>query len=384
VGDRGNNTLDGGSGADDMTGGLGGDTYIVDNPNDVVHESVSLGDLDTVITSVSYVLPTGGEIEALTASGTNPINLTGNEFAQTITGNSGDNIIDGMGGVDDMRGAGGNDVYFVDNVRDTVREAVGGGTDRIFASVSFTLSTGSAVELMSTTSHDGTQAINITGNDLNNTIYGNAGNNILDGQGGVDELVGLGGNDTYFVDNANDRVDESVGGGNDQVFTSASFNLTEGQEIERLQTTNNAGTQAINLRGNDFDNLVVGNDGNNVISGGAGNDILYGLGGNDRFVFEFTPNNATNIDQIVDFTVGSDLIMLASQVFTGLGTQQFLADANFLAVGSRGQDADDRVLYDASNGALYFDADGNGAGAAITFAFITPGTNLHASDIFVV
>ena len=76
-------------------------------------------------------------------------------------------------------------------------------------------------------------------------------------------------------------------------------------------------------------------------------------------------------------------ILLASQVFTGLGTNHVLADANFLVVGSRGQDGDDRVLYDPSSGALHFDTDGNGAGAAVTFAFVQPGTNLHASDIFI-
>jgi Ca2+-binding RTX toxin-like protein len=76
--------------------------------------------------------------------------------------------------------------------------------------------------------------------------------------------------------------------------------------------------------------------------------------------------------------------MLASQVFTGLGTNHALADANFLVRGTALQDADDRIIYDPSNGALHFDADGNGAGAAVTFAFIQPGTNLHASDIFVI
>ena len=116
----------------------------------------------------------------------------------------------------------------------------------------------------------------------------------------------------------------------------------------------------------------------------AGNDTLLGLGGNDHFLFETSLNASTNVDQIGDFTVGSDRIMLVNKVFTGLGTNHFLADANFLVVGSRGQDGGDRVLYDPSNSALHFDADGNGAGAAVTFAFVQPGTNLHASDIFVV
>src|SRR5262249_25525998 len=156
--DRADNRIDGGGGADDMSGGLGRDPYIVDNPHDTGHGAVRLGDLNTATTSVSYAMPNGGEIEPLTASGPDPINLSGDEFAQTITRYSSEISIDGMGGADIMIGGGGNDVFFVDNARALVREAAGGGTDRIFTSVSFSLGTASAVELMSTTDHTGTQA----------------------------------------------------------------------------------------------------------------------------------------------------------------------------------------------------------------------------------
>jgi Ca2+-binding RTX toxin-like protein len=310
--------------------------------------------------------------------------LYGGDSTDFLDGGRGNDYLDGGPSFDTMIGGLGDDQFIVDHILDAIGEIEGQGNDRLFTSVSYTLSNGAEVELMTTTDHAGTQTINLTGNDLSNTIFGNAGDNILNGQGGVDDLLGLAGNDTYFVDNLNDRVNEAVGQGNDRVFASVSFNLTSGQEIERLQTTDNAGSQAINLRGNEFANFVAGNNGDNIVAGSAGNDTLLGLGGNDRFLFETSLNAATNVDQMGDFTVGSDLIMLASSVFTGLGTSHFLADANFLVVGSRGQDGDDRVLYDPSNGALHFDGDGNGAGAAVTFAFIQPGTNLHASDIFVV
>ncbi|MER9613464.1 calcium-binding protein, partial [Mesorhizobium sp. M0312] len=45
------------------------------------------------------------------ASGTTAINLTGNEFAQTIQGNAGANVINGRGGVDILTGNGGNDAF---------------------------------------------------------------------------------------------------------------------------------------------------------------------------------------------------------------------------------------------------------------------------------
>ena len=57
------------------------------------------------------------------ASGTTAINLTGNEFAQTIEGNAGANIINGGGGADTMIGHGGNDDYYVDNAGDKVVES---------------------------------------------------------------------------------------------------------------------------------------------------------------------------------------------------------------------------------------------------------------------
>ena len=63
--------------------GLGGnDTYYVDNAGDMVNEAAG-GGTDQVLTSVSYTLAAGQEIEALSttnSAGTGAINLTGNAF----------------------------------------------------------------------------------------------------------------------------------------------------------------------------------------------------------------------------------------------------------------------------------------------------------------
>jgi Ca2+-binding RTX toxin-like protein len=159
--------------------------------------------------------------------------------------------------------------------------------------------------------------------------------------------------------------------------------MTQGLEIETLSTANQVGTEAINLRGNEFNNFIVGNDGQNILSGGLGNDTLVGLGGNDYFLFEQAPN-LNNADYVSDFTVGQDHIMLlraGGYASLAAGT---LADANFLVRGTAFQDANDFVIWDAANGVLSYDADGSGVGAAQPIALLTPNLNLHASDIIVV
>ena len=126
---------------------------------------------------------------------------------------------------------------------------------------------------------------------------------------------------------------------------------------------------------------MIGNAGANILNGFGGNDVLQGLGGADTFAFN-TALGAGNVDTIADMVSGVDRISLDNSVFAGLplGT---LSAANFRQAPTA-QDADDRIIYDAATGALYFDADGNGAGAAVQFATLTPFTPLTSNDFFVV
>jgi Ca2+-binding RTX toxin-like protein len=310
--------------------------------------------------------------------------LHGGDGRDLLIGGPGDDQLFGDAGPDELHGGTGNDFYFVDDANDVIVEATGqGALDRVFASASYKLSPGASVEVMSTTDNVGTTPINLTGNELPQSIFGNAGDNILRGGGGGDGLIGFGGNDWYFVDDARDSVSEAIGQGDDRVFASVSWNMTQGQQIEKLSTANQAGTEAINLRGNDFNNFVVGNDGQNFLSGGLGNDNLVGLGGNDYFLFEQAPS-LNNADYVPDFTIGQDHMLLQrAGGFASLAAGT-LADANFMIRGTAFQDANDFIIWDAANGVLSYDADGSGAGAAQPIALLTPNLNLHASDILVV
>ena len=148
-------------------------------------------------------------------------------------------------------------------------------------------------------------------------------------------------------------------------------------------------TSAVSIIGNAGINILTGGSGADTLAGGLGNDNLTGGAGNDRFIFN-SATGATNIDTITDFTTAIDSIWLDKTIFTALAantsgqaitTAQFWSGAGVVT----GHDADDRVVYNTTNGALYYDADGNGAGAAVQIAIIgTPATHpLASSDIFV-
>jgi VCBS repeat-containing protein len=205
VGGAGDDLLNGGAGADTAAGGTGNDRYHVDDAGDIIVENAAEGTADRVYASVSYQLAAGAEVEVLntrTPAATTGINLTGNEFGQTIIGNAGANIIDGRGGIDTMKGLGGNDVYHVDNSGDIVIERSPEGTaDQVMTSVDYTLGHGVGIEILSAADAAGTAAIQLAGNSYANTITGNAGDNVINGGRGQDTLTGLGGSDT-FVFNA--------------------------------------------------------------------------------------------------------------------------------------------------------------------------------------
>ena len=146
---------------------------------------------------------------------------------------------------------------------------------------------------------------------------------------------------------------------------------TFGAGIDRLQNVEN-------LTGSSFNDTLTGDADANTIAGGAGNDVLMGGVGNDKFVFDAAPNAATNVDQITDFNVVADTIVLANAVFTAITGTGTLTAAQFAANATgTAQDADDHVVYDTGTGKLFYDSNGNAAGGATQFAQLNPWTCAH-------
>jgi Ca2+-binding RTX toxin-like protein len=219
----------------------------------------------------------------------------------TLDGGDGNDFLNGGTGSDRLIGGKGNDTYTVDTLGDTLVEAASAGTDLVKSSVSWVL--GNNLENLTLTETD---AINGTGNSLNNILTGNTAANILSGEGGNDNLLGGAGNDTllggvgndtldgglgadslnggvgndiYTVDNVSDIIVEGLNAGTDLVNSSVSFVLAD--NVENLTLT---GTGAIDGTGNSLKNILIGNTGANKLSGGDGNDSLFGSSGNDTLL----------------------------------------------------------------------------------------------------
>jgi serralysin len=225
--------------------------------------------------------------------------------------------------------------------------------------------------------------MDLTGNEYANSIYGNAAGNTLIGGGGADMLVGGAGNDVYRVEEAGDVVVEAVGGGADSVYAVTSYALAAGSEVELLSAIDPGSAAAMDLTGNEFANRLYGNAGVNILDGKGGSDLLTGGAGADFFAFT-TTLGAGNVDIVADFVAGTDKIQLggaAGQPFLSLATGALRSGT--LVIGTAALDADDYLLYNSGTGALLYDADGSGGGAAVQFATLSTGLTLTVADFIV-
>jgi Ca2+-binding RTX toxin-like protein len=108
--------------------------------------------------------------------------------------------------------------------------------------------------------------------------------------------------------------------------------------------------------------------------------VLIGYVGADTFAFTTLLGNG-NVDTLFDFTAGTDKIGLSAGIFAAVGST---LDAAEFVVEAAALSTDQRIVYDAGTGQLFYDADGSGKGAAILFAQGALGSTLSASDFVMI
>jgi Ca2+-binding RTX toxin-like protein len=215
----------------------------------------------------------------------------------------------------------------------------------------------------------GDQDLNGTGNDLNNFLWGNEGANVLFGGIGLDYLMGDDGEDILYGGQGTDWLYGEDG--DDMILAGQGADyLSGGEGNDELQ----GGMQDDTLYGEGGADLLLAGQGNDVLFGGTGNDMLNGARGSDiltgddgedTFAFS-TALSSDAVDTIKDFSVTDDNIMLSNGIFTQL-TQANLGTTfvkNATGVAGAGQ----YLIYNTAAHTLSYDADANGAGAAVMVA----------------
>ncbi len=261
------------------------------------------------------------------------------QVGKTIVGTPDDDNLPGTPYDDGILGLGGNDIL-----------AGGGGHDQLYG--------GAGRDQLKGSSGDDL----LVGGVVLDRLYGGTGNDRLKGEGGSDVLVG--------------------GSGQDRLNGGAGRDLLKGESGDDLMV---GGTDHDRLFGGTGRDQLRGDAGNDTLVGGSGRDQLWGGSGRDTFKFDtaLLPGNA---DIIRDFSSSDDRIVLDDAVFKALALANRTGPALLaeeFRLGAGAQDADDRIIYDQTTGSLFYDADGNGAGAAMRFAVLANKALVTAADFYV-
>ena len=257
------------------------------DPGAALQRTATGNALNNVITAITDFDLQGGD-NALARSQIS-FTLDGGAGNDSLVGGDGNDRLVGGSGVDAMAGGKGDDTYEVDAATDLIVEGLDAGYDTVLAAASYSL----AANVEEGVLVEGTAAIALTGNALDNDLEGNSGNNTLIGGLGDDELRGLWGND----------------------------NLQGGEGADILVGNGLEAEPGFSLPGSFSDN--------DILDGGVGNDLLVALGlGGDSLLGG----------------LGNDLLALAPldpDIAAGAGLYPSASGntANFTLNGGAGDDA---------------------------------------------
>lgn len=197
--------------------------------------------------------------------------------------------------------------------------------------------------------------------------------------GGTDRIEGSGYSKPLTID-LRDGYFSSLG---------AKHNLAIAYGVIIENATGGSGQDTVT--GNEWDNVISGgkgadrlngSTGNDRLVGGAGNDNLSGGTGRDCFLFDTALSSNANVDRIDDFSPVNDVFRLDGAIFKALAAGA-LAEAAF-HIGAGAHDANDRIIYNEGTGALVYDANGNAAGKAISFARLDAHLAITSADFLIV
>lgn len=372
---------------------------------DLFHDVTHFDDFNTNSTLTSYARADGSNSNDSAQGSKGVDNATLRLGDDTYYGNEGNDLLVGHQGADYLDGGAGNDIFNITGFQTGVFGISGKADD------------GNAEWIATGAKHDviiggeGTDTLRITSGAVDLT----AGTVVLnDANFQSMEVVQIGGlvsransedgalqliNDHYYF-NASGTLDSSKKGGVDGANTVTldgdNINVdASGVTLNGLKFEGNADNNT--FIGTTQADVFIGNRGNDTLTGGGGNDVFQfgnvhtmtkydidGAGSNTVEGYHDVVTSLTGVDTITDFLSGTDKIALDNDQFTAFSTTGALADNEFVSGAGVTAGAGNHIVFDTTTGNLYYDADADGAGAAVQIATLTGVTSLSASDINVI
>ena len=347
-GEAGNDKLNGGAGIDQMFGGDGNDTVAGGLGTDVIQggfgDDVIYGDNGTV--DALGIMDAIGDADVIDGADGND-RIYGGGGNDVIDAGAGNDTIDGGLGANIMFGVDGNDLFLNDPSQIGFLSLYDGGLG--FDTVDYGRSMGQG----------GISAISggRLGIDVN-----------LSNVGAAVVPIGVNPPDSFL------SIEGLVGSVYDDVLSGAGLN--GGPSAPQVDAAGNPILDAAGLpipinfqimAGFGADS-VVGGDGLDTLNGGGGNDTMTGGLGIDRWVFT-TELGANNVDTITDYEVGERIVLNRSAFNTVNGTAaltaaEFRSGAGVTTANAAAQ----RIIFNTTNGDLFYDRDGVGGTPAVRFA----------------
>lgn len=391
----GNDTIAGSGGNDKLNGGAGTDTADYSDKTKRV-EVVLTAALASVVKVNGVAEDQISNIERVVGGGSHD-SFIGDSLSNALVGNAGNDTFKGGAGKDTVDGGAGTDIADFSDKTTKVEVVLRGSTPV-------------SVKVNNVVEDSLKNVENVAGGSAGDKLVGDDLGNLLIGNGGVDSLSGGVGNDVLKGGTGKDVLDGASGSGDRADYTdktvavvvtlktSTTVTATVGGAAEDTiknieQVFGGSGADKLTgdslanyFAGNSGNDSLVGNSGNDTLNGGHGSDTLDGGSGADRFIFNSALVSGGG-DTIKVFERNVDKLHLDNAVFVAL-TGSTLASAAFYAASGavKAHDSTDRIVYNKTNGRLYYDADGNKSGgvAALHFATLSNKPTLDHGDFLIV
>ncbi len=341
-----------------------------------------------------------------------PVEITvGNPLpdGEIKVGNSKKNKLKGTGKDDLLDGKGGNDILIGSNGNDTL--IGGGGKDQLNGGK------GDDTYQLNAKTAKGDRIIDSGGNDIleleganisleglakRKTGVGRKGKNLIidlnqDGKVNVKQDLTI---KNFFADNKTNKPGKGL--------IETVDNVTGEEIIDSLTNPNQGVTKNGNKRnntlkggklndvlngkggndkllGNNGDDTLTGGNGNDKLNGGKGEDILTGGKGKDSFIL--ADFNKTETDEITDFILGEDKLILDKSAFRSIKSRKgngFSRQREFEIVDDAADVASSKafIVYNENSGELLYNSNGKkaGLGNGGLFAKLEGAPDIGAND----